>query len=160
MKTIKLFIPVIMFAVIFINSCGNNTLNAPNNPQGPGPVSGNYVIVTPAGGSADTLFFSDSNQCGGSYDISQNSTLIHLRDTTAGTFANARFEGNSTGSPAFLSGYVLYYGSNSLLSNSISGTVTTYDVIGGKIQGTFSGSYTGGSAAYQCSGVFTVKRTQ
>lgn len=161
MKTLTLFISSgIIFISFFLCSCGNE--NPVVNSAGPNNTDtafSSYVILTPAGGSADTLFFTDRNLCSGSYSSSQNNTYCLLNDTISNNSASVTFEGNSAGSPAFTFGYISYNG-NGLNGTAISGIVTIYDAVGGKIKGTFSGTYTGSSITYQVNGEFTVKRTQ
>lgn len=157
MKTLTIFLPAIFFTVLLLNGCGaNNPITSSQNNADTSFV--NYVIITPSGGSPDTLYFTDRNLCTGSYSSSQNNTYCLMNDTASNSSSSVTFTGSSTGSPAFTFGYISYYG-NGLSAGSITGTVSLYESTGGKIKGTFSGPYTAGSTTYQCSGVFTVYRT-
>ncbi len=160
MKTLKLILPAALLITFFLYGCGTET-PAPSSP-GPGNTDTTfeaYIILTPAGGSADTLFFADRNLCSGSYSSSQNNTYCLLNDTLSGNSSSVTFNGNSTGIPTFTFGYISYNG-NGLNAVTINGTVGLYEGVGGKIKGTFSGSYSDGTITYAVSGVFTVYRTQ
>lgn len=159
MKKQLLIISSLLITVFFV-ACGSNSpVNSVNGPGNTDTSFAAYVIITPTGGVPDTLFFTDRNFCSGSYSSSQNNTYCQIADTVTHNNSAVTFTGNTTGSPAFTFGDITYNG-NGLTDTSISGTVTLYEAVGGKIKGTFSGTYTGGSIAYQVSGVFTVKRTQ
>lgn len=160
MKTLLLFLTGFIGTVFILAGCGNENPARPNT--SPGNIDtafSSYVIITPSGGIADTVYFIDRNQCRGSYSSSQNNTYCLLNDTAAGNSSSVSFTGSSTGSPAFTFGYISYNG-NGLSAVSVTGTVTVYGEVGGKIKGTFSGSYSAGATSYQCSGEFTVIRTQ
>lgn len=150
---------LILFSSVYLSACGEDPLR--NNPQ-PNNTDTSfvaYVIVTPSGGTPDTLVFTDCNQCQGTYLIANNRTYVLLNDTASGINSSVSFEGNSIGSPAFTFGYITYNG-NGLNASSVSGTIALYEAVGGKIKGTFSGIYSDGTTSYQCSGVFNVTRRQ
>ena len=117
------------------------------------------IILTPTGGSADTLYFTDRNLCTGSYSNSANNTYCILNDTVLHQSVSLTFDGNTTGSPAFTFGFLSYSG-GSYNGSGVTGTVLLYEAIGGKIKGSFSGTFSDGTASYQGSGGFTVRRTQ
>lgn len=160
MKTLKLFLPITVFIALFCIGCGNDT--PVNNGNGPGNTDTSftaYVIITPTGGTADTVYFTDRNLSTGSYSSSQNNTYCILNDTINSNSVSVTFAGSDIGNPAFTFGYISYSGGG-LSDVTISGTVILYETVGGKIKGTFSGTFSDGTTSYQCSGVFTCKRTQ
>ncbi len=159
MKTLKTFLPIILFAALFFYHCGNNNPATNNTPLNNDTTFVNYIIVTPAGGSSDTLFFTDRNLCRGSYSSAQNNTYCIMNDTASSQSVSVTFEGNAAGSPAFTFGFLSYMG-GSYSATSITGSVSLYEAVGGKIKGTFSGMFTDGVTTYQCRGEFTVYRTQ
>lgn len=158
----KTLLAVSGFLVIslFFYSCGTNNPAANNpGPNNTDTTFSSYVIITPAGGTADTVYFTDRNQCRGSYSSSQNNTYCLLNDTASGNSSSISFTGNSAGTPAFTFGYISYNG-NGLNAVTVNGTISLYGEVGGKIKGTFGGSYSDGTITYVCSGEFTVIRTQ
>ncbi len=157
MKKKILTLPVLL-ALLFLYGCGEN--NPVINNAGPNNTDttfSSYVIITPSGGTADTLFFTDRNLCRGSYSSSQNNTYCLLNDTLSGNSSSVTFTGNTTGTPTFTFGYISYNGAG-LSAVTVNGTVSIYGEVGGKIKGTFSGSYSDGVVTYVCDGVFTVTR--
>ena len=157
MKTLIFFLPLILLFFLFLDGCGSN--NPVTNPQNNTDTSFvNYIIITPASGPSDTLHFTNRNQVTGSYSSSTNDTYCLLNDTVSSQSVSFTFNGNTAGSPAFTFGFLSYM-SGSYSASAISGTVTLYETVGGKIKGTFSGTFTGGSASYQGRGEFTVFRT-
>ena len=150
---------VLAAVVIICAGCGSNSVTGPNSPGNADTSFVNYVIITPTGGTADTLHFTDRNLCTGSFSSSQNNTYCLLNDTTQNSSVSLTFNGSSTGSPAFTFSYISNHGSG-LSAATISGTVTIYEAVGGKIKGTFAGSFSGGSVTYTCIGEFTVYRKQ
>lgn len=158
-KRIFVLSAVLVTVVIICAGCGSNSVTNPNSPGSTDTSFVNYVIITPTGGSPDTLHFTDRNLCTGSFSSSQNNTYCLLNDTAQNSSVSLTFNGSSAGSPAFTFSYISNHGTG-LTATTISGTVTLYETIGGKIKGTFTGTFSGGSTTYQCRGEFTVKRTQ
>jgi hypothetical protein len=160
MKKRTLVLSAVLFTVVIICSgCSSNSVTGPNSPGNTDTSFVNYVIITPTGGSTDTLRFTDRNLCTGSYSASQNNTYCLLNDTAQNSSVSLTFNGSGTGSPVFTFSYISYHG-NGLSASTISGTVILYEAIGGKIKGTFSGSFLSGSVTYTGIGEFTVKRSQ
>lgn len=158
MKTLKLFLPLTLLMCIILCSCGNNNPATNNAPINNDTSFVNYIIITPTGGSSDTLFFTDRNLCRGSYSGTQNNTYCIMNDTASSQSVSVTFDGNAAGSPAFTFGFLSYMG-GSFTASSIAGSVSLYEAVGGKIKGKFNGTFSGGVTAYQCSGEFTVNRT-
>lgn len=158
-KRIFILSAILVTVAIICAGCGSNSVTSPNSPGSADTSFVNYVIITPTGGSADTLRFTDRNLCTGSYSSSQNNTYCLLNDTAQNSSVSLTFNGSSTGSPAFTFSYISYHG-NGLSAATISGTVTLYEAIGGKIKGTFSGSFLSGSVTYVGIGEYTVYRKQ
>ncbi|MBZ0204131.1 MAG: hypothetical protein IT281_06775 [Ignavibacteria bacterium] len=159
MKTIKLFLPPALLMCVILCSCGNNNPVTNSTSQNIDTPFVNYIIVIPTGGSADTLYFTDRNLCRGSYSGTQNNTYCLMNDTATSQSVSVTFDGNAAGSPAFTFGFLSYMG-GSFTATSITGSVSLYEAVGGKIKGSFSGTFTDGAATYQCRGEFTVNRTQ
>lgn len=159
MKTSIIILPLLLLICIILSNCGNNTVNSINSPNGADTNTVNYIIITPTGGSSDTLFFTNQNLCRGSFSSTQNNTYCLMNDTAASQSVSVTFDGNDSGSPAFTFGFLSYLG-GSYTASVISGTVSLYEAIGGKIKGKFSGTFSAGAVTYQCRGEFTVKRTQ
>ena len=161
MKILKFYQPAILFITMLFYSCGSESpvTNNGGGQNNTDTVFSSYVILTPSGGSSDTIYFTDRSLCRGSYSSSQNNTYCLLNDTVSGSSASVTFEGGTTGSPAFTFGFISYNG-ESLSGSALSGTVSLYESIGGKIKGTHAGTYTGISNTYLVNAVFTVIRTQ
>lgn len=160
MKTIILFLSITLFTSILFYCCGTNPVVINNPPGGNADTTfSSYIILTPASGPADTLRFTDRNLCTGSYSSSQNNTYCLLNDTLTSQSLSLTFAGNTTGSPAFTFGFLSYM-SGSYNGSGITGTVTIYEAVGGKIKGTFAGTFSDGTTSYQGRGVFTARRTQ
>lgn len=159
MKTLKLILPAVFLISLLLTGCGEDTpVTNSGGPNNSDTAFSSYVIITPAGGTSDTVYFTDRNLCRGSYSSSQNNTYCLLNDTISGNSSSVTFTGNSTGTPAFTFGYISYNGTG-LNAVTVNGTVSLYGDIGGKIKGTFTGSYSDGTITYQCTGEFTVIRT-
>ena len=159
MKTLKYYITILIVSVAIYN-CG--TESVVNNPGGPGNTDTSfsaYVILSLGGSAVDTLYFADRNLCIGSYSSSSNSTYCLLNDTATSQSISASFTGNTTGNPAFTFGFLSYMG-GSFNGSGITGSVTLYESVGGKIKGTYNGSFSDGSTNYQVNAFFTVIRTQ
>ncbi len=159
MKTIKLFLPALFITLLFY-SCGNTPVTVPNPPGGNADTTfAAYIILSLGGSPVDTLYFTDRNLCTGSYSSSQNNTYCLLNDTLTSQSLSLTFAGNTTGSPAFTFSFLSYM-SGSYNGSGITGAVTIYEAVGGKIKGTFAGTFSDGTTTYQGSGEFTVYRTQ
>jgi hypothetical protein len=161
MKTIKLFLSVVFFAVM-IYHCGNGDNPVTNN-GGQGNNSDttfrSFVILYTGSTPVDTLYFADRNLCIGQYNSSTNSTYCLLNDTASQQNISVSFPGNTTGSFVFTFGFLSYQG-GSYNGSSITGTVSLYESVGGKIKGTYNGIFSDGSTTYNIIASFTVRRTQ
>ncbi|MEO8513415.1 MAG: hypothetical protein ABI543_07645 [Ignavibacteria bacterium] len=152
--TLSLFVAFILFG------CGADTpVTNSGGPNNTDTTFEAYVIIAPVSGPADTLYFTDRNLCTGSYSNSANNTYCILNDTVSHQSVSLTFEGNTTGSPAFTFGFLSYLG-GSYSGSGITGAVSLYEAVAGKIKGTFTGTFSDGSSSYQGRGVFTLKRTQ
>lgn len=155
-----IFLQVTLFISIFFYSCGSITPSNPNPPPGNADTTfSSYIILTPASGPADTLHFTERTVCTGTYFTAQHNTYCLMRDTVTSQSLSLTFAGNTTGSPAFTFGFLSYM-SGSYNGSGITGTVTIYEAVGGKIKGTFAGTFSDGTTSYQGRGVFTVRRIQ
>ncbi len=159
MKTLKLFLPLTLLMCVILCNCGNNNLSTNSTPMNSDTSFVNYIIIIPTGGSPDTLFFTNRDLCRGSYSGTQNNTYCIMNDTALSQSVSVTFDGNAAGSPAFTFGFLSYMG-GSYSATSITGSVSLYEAVGGKIKGTFSGTFSDGVTIYQCRGEFTVYRTQ
>ena len=149
-------VPMLFSALIFFG-CGNNSATGPNSPNSPDTSYVNYIILTPAGGVSDTLRFTDRSHTTGYYTSSSNSTYCLLNDTVNSQSVSLTFDGSTAGNPAFTFGFLSYNG-GSYNASAISGSVSLYEAVGGKIKGAFSGTFAGGSVTYQGVGEFTAIR--
>lgn len=159
MKTLKYYL-TILFVSAAVYNCG--TENVVNNPGGPGNTDTSfsaYIILSLGGSAVDTLYFTDRNLCTGSYSSSSNSTYCLLNDTSTSQSISASFTGNTTGNPVFTFGFLSYM-SGSFNGSGITGSVTLFETVGGKIKGTYSGTFSDGTISYQVNAFFTVIRTQ
>ena len=159
MKTLKYYL-TILFVSAAVYNCG--TENVVNNPGGPGNTDTSfnaYVILSLGSSAVDTLYFTDRNLCIGSYSSSSNSTYCLLNDTAASQSISVSFTGNTTGNPAFTFGFLSYMG-GSFNGSGITGSVTLYESVGGKIKGTYNGTFSDGTISYTVNAVITVTRTQ
>lgn len=160
MKTLKTFLPSMLFAALFFYHCGTeNPAQNSGVPQGTDTIFTAYVILSLGGSAVDTLYFTDRNLCTGSYSSSLNTTYCILNDTAASQSISVSFTGNTTGNPAFTFGFLSYQG-GSFNGSAITGSVTLYEGVGGKIKGTYTGSFSDGTTSYQVNAFFTVIRTQ
>lgn len=158
MKILKTFFPTMLIVSLLFYHCGTD--NLVQNNGGPGNTDTTfsaYVILSLGGTAVDTLYFTDRNLCTGSYSSSQNNTYCLLNDTAASQSISVSFTGNTTGSPAFTFGF-LSYQSGSFNGSGITGTVTLYEAVGGKIKGTYTGTFSDGITSYSVSAVFTITR--
>jgi len=160
MKKLKIFAPVITVITIVLCSCGGDTplQNSGGNNSGDTTFS-SYIILSLGGTAVDTLYFTDRNLCTGSYSSSSNSTYCLLNDTSTSQSISASFTGKTTGNPSFTFGFLSYMG-GSFNGSGITGTVTLYESVGGKIKGTYNGTFSDGTTSYQVNAFFTVIRTQ
>ena len=158
-KLIQLLFAVCLIIMIAYG-CGTDTPiqnNGGNNPVD--TTFSSYVILSLGGTAVDTLFFTDRNSCTGSYSSSSNSTYCLLNDTSTSQSISASFTGNTTGNPAFTFGFLSYAG-GSFNGSGITGSVALYESAGGKIKGTYNGTFSDGTTSYQVNAFFTVIRTQ
>jgi len=158
MKKIKIFI--IGISAILLYHCGSE--NPLVNSGGPGNTDTTfsaYVILSLGGTAVDTLYFTDRNLCTGSYSSASNNTYCLLNDTATSQSISASFTGNATGNPAFTFGFLSYMG-GSFSGSGLTGSVILYESVGGKIKGTYTGSFSDGTTSYQVNAFFTVIRTQ
>lgn len=79
--------------------------------------------------------------------------------TDASASLSTSFTGNTTGNPAFTFGFLSYMG-GSFNGSGINGSVILYENVGGKIKGTYAGTFSDGTTSYQVNAFFTVIRTQ
>ena len=162
MKTLKIFFPAAFLFMVFLSSCGE-TDSPVNNNGGQGnntdTTFSSFIILYTGGTPVDTLNFTDRNLCIGSYNSSTNSTYCLLNDTASQQNISVSFPGNTTGSFVFTFGFMTYQG-GSFNGSSITGTVSLYESVGGKIKGTYNGIFSDGTTTYNIIASFTVRRTQ
>lgn len=150
----------LLFISLFLFGCGTDTpITNSGGPNNTDTTFAAYIILSLGGSPVDTLRFTDRNLCTGSYSSSQNNTYFLLNDTLTSQSLSLTFAGNTTGSPAFTFSFLSYM-SGSYNGSGITGAVTIYEAVGGKIKGTFAGTFSDGTTTYQGSGEFTVYRTQ
>jgi hypothetical protein len=153
-------VTVLFLSSLFLYHCGNESPvqnNGGNNPED--TTFSSFIIISLGGTSVDTLYFTDRNLCTGSYSSSSNNTYCLLNDSASSQSISASFTGNTTGNPAFTFGFLSYAG-GSFNGSGITGTVTIYESVGGKIKGTYTGTFSDGTISYQVNTFFTVIRTQ
>ena len=151
---------IILISAIFLYHCGTETLLQNNGGNNSGDTTfSSYIILSLGGTAVDTLYFTDRNLCTGSYSSSSNNTYCLLNDTASSQSISASFTGNTTGNPAFTFGFLSYM-AGSFTGSGITGSVTLYENVGGKIKGTYAGTFSDGTISYQVNGFFTVIRTQ
>ena len=159
MLTLKYFLTIISISVL-LYGCGTETPLQNNGGNNAGDTTFSAYVILKLGGTAvDTLYFTDRTLCTGSYSSSSNNTYCLLNDTSTSQSISASFTGNATGNPAFTFGFLSYMG-GSFNGSGITGTVSLYESVGGKIKGTYSGTFSDGTTSYQVNAFFTVIRTQ
>jgi hypothetical protein len=161
MKYKILFLPAYILIILFSYNCANNSSNNPMNPGGGSTDTAfqSFIILFTGSTPFDTLNFTDRNLCIGQYNSGSNSTYCLLNDTASQQNISVSFTGNNTGSPTFTFGFMTYQG-GSYNGSAITGTVTIYEGVGGKIKGTYVGNFSNGTTTYGVRATFTVRRTQ
>lgn len=160
MKTLKSFLPIIFFTGLLFYHCGtDNPAQNSGGPQGTDTTFQSFVIIYTGATPIDTLHFSDRNLCIGQYNGGSNSTYCLLNDTATQQNISVSFPGSATGTFIFTFGFMTYNG-GSYNGSAITGTVSLYESIGGKIKGTYNGNFSDGTTTYQVIASFTVRRTQ
>lgn len=114
------------------------------------------LFIIPAGFLFISLFLFS---CGTDTPVTNSGVPNNADPTVSSQSVSLTFDGKSTGSPAFTFGFLSYNGGN-YSGSGITGTVSLYETVGGKIKGSFSGTFSDGTTTNQGSGKFTVYRTQ
>lgn len=154
------FVLMLIFTAISVYNCGTETPLQNNGGNHSGDTTfSSYIILNLGGTAVDTLYFTDRNLRTGSYSSSSNNTYCLLNDTASSQSISVSFTGNTTGNPAFTFGFLSYAG-GSFNGSGITGSVTMYENVGGKIKGSYTGTFSDGTISYQINAFFTVLRTQ